>query len=228
MNNTRKNSIGIFIVTLSTILFLIVFLQSEKAIINYVELFAGIFSVICVVLVAYRNVLNYFFGIIAVILYGYVAFIFTNTGEWMLNWIIYLPLNILGIFLWKNKLNSNNLVIVKQLSKHQFISTTILIIILVNLYTWFLFTSQEFFYSTVTNYGLSKFYIDSFTTICSVVAMILTVLRYKEQWLLWILINILSIVLWYITFNTSMIIMWSTFLVNSIYGYYNWNKKTIT
>lgn len=112
--------IGFFIIGISTILFAVIFYQSEKIFINYIELIAGVVTVISVVLVAYRSKLNYFFGIIAVILYGYIAYVFTNTGEWMLNWIIYLPLNIICIMLWRSKIN-NKQVIVKKLSKKYFL-----------------------------------------------------------------------------------------------------------
>ena len=218
---------GIFIIVISTLLFSVIFYQSDKILINYIELIAGIVTVISVVLVAYRSTFNYFFGIIAVILYGYIAFVFTNTGEWMLNWIVYLPMNVIGIFLWKSKLNNNNLVIVKTLSKKHFVFITLLLVLLTNLYAMFLFQSQEFFYGEIIHqYHLSKFYIDSFTTVSSICAMILMLLRFKEQWILWILINIFTIILWCITFNITMIVMWSTLLLNSLYGYYNWNKKT--
>ena len=217
--------IGFFIIGLSTILFAVIFYQSEKIFINYIELIAGVVTVISVVLVAYRSKLNYFFGIIAVILYGYIAYVFTNTGEWMLNWIIYLPLNIIGIMLWRSKIN-NKQVIVKKLSKKYFLFIIILLILCTNLYAIFLLHSQELFYGKMIHqYHISKFYIDAFTTISSIFAMILMILRFKEQWILWILINIFTIILWCITFNITMIVMWSTLLLNSLYGYYNWNKN---
>ena len=48
------------------------------------------------------------------------------------------------------------------------------------------------------------------------------VLRYREQWLLWIVLNIISIALW--AENTAMYVMYSAYLLNSLYGYYNWSK----
>jgi len=53
-------------------------------------------------------------------------------------------------------------------------------------------------------------------------ALALRVLRYREQWLLWIVLNIISILLW--ADNTSMYVMYSAYLLNSLYGYYNWSK----
>ncbi len=49
------------------------------------------------------------------------------------------------------------------------------------------------------------------------------ILRYREQWLLWIVLNVLSILLWWEE-NPAMRVMYIAYLVNSIYGFYNWTK----
>ena len=54
------------------------------------------------------------------------------------------------------------------------------------------------------------------------VAQAMMILRYREQWLLWIALNILSIVLWAET--PAMYLMYGAYLCNSLYGYYNWTK----
>jgi nicotinamide mononucleotide transporter len=58
----------------------------------------------------------------------------------------------------------------------------------------------------------------------------LMVWRYKEQWLVYIILNLFTILMWSIrAVNGSpdgamMIVMWSAYLVNAVYGYYNWSK----
>ena len=51
---------------------------------------------------------------------------------------------------------------------------------------------------------------------------LLMILRYREQWLLWIVLNVLSILLW--AEQPAMYLMYSAYLLNSLYGYYNWTK----
>ncbi|MGB3103055.1 MAG: nicotinamide riboside transporter PnuC, partial [Psychrobacillus psychrotolerans] len=74
--------------------------------------------------------------------------------------------------------------------------------------------------------------IDSVAVVLSIIAQILMIKRYAEQWVLWIVVNGLSIVLWAITLlqsggnDWSMLVMWTAFLVNSIYGYVNWIKMS--
>jgi len=72
-------------------------------------------------------------------------------------------------------------------------------------------------------------FIDSATTVFSIVATIMLNKRLTEQWLFWIMVNVLSIVMWAYIFVTSggdvsILVMWSAFLVNAVYGYYNWKK----
>lgn len=53
--------------------------------------------------------------------------------------------------------------------------------------------------------------------------------RFK-QWILYIVLNIVTIVMWAIrqvngsTDGAIMILMWTAFLVNAVYGYVNWKK----
>ncbi len=70
--------------------------------------------------------------------------------------------------------------------------------------------------------GGSSTGLDGLTTIITVAAQILMILRYREQWLLWIGLNILSIFLCAET--PAIYLMYSAYLLNSLYGYYNWTK----
>lgn len=70
--------------------------------------------------------------------------------------------------------------------------------------------------------GGSSTGLDGLTTIITVAAQLLMILRYREQWLLWIVLNVLSILLW--AEQPAMYLMYSAYLLNSLYGYYNWTK----
>ena len=73
-------------------------------------------------------------------------------------------------------------------------------------------------------------YIDATSTILSIAATLLMMWRYKEQWLLYIILNIVTIVMWAIrlangsTDGEIMILMWTAFLINAVYGYVMWAK----
>ncbi len=72
--------------------------------------------------------------------------------------------------------------------------------------------------------------IDAATNVLSIIATFLMVWRYKEQWLLYMILNVFTVILWALRLidgspdGAMMIVMWSAYLVNSVYGYINWSK----
>lgn len=55
------------------------------------------------------------------------------------------------------------------------------------------------------------------------------VFRATEQWVLWIIIDVVSIYMWMTAFldtgeGITMVVMWSAYLVNACYGLYNWRR----
>ena len=65
----------------------------------------------------------------------------------------------------------------------------------------------------------------------SVVAQILCVKRYMEQWILWIIIDIVSVYMWSVAFinggeNIATLIMWGVYLLNAIFMFFKWFKES--
>lgn len=186
-----------------------------------VGLIASLTGMLCVVLVAKGKISNYYFGIINVMLYAYIAFNSKYYGEVMLNILYFLPMQIIGIYYWKkntNRQKTKDDVRVKHLKPNEKLLWAILSILGVYLY------------GLILQYlGGNLPFIDSSSTVLSVIAMILMVKRVSEQWILWIIIDIVSIYMWFHVLleggnDISMLVMWTAYLVNAIYGYYNWKK----
>ncbi len=205
-----------------------------------ISLIAGITNVICVIFVANKDIRNYAFGIITVVYYAFVSYYYGNTGEWMLSLFVYVPMNVVGWSLWikaqkkstENAVHTNeedeNIVESRTLSLKEMIPCVGILVMGVFIYAQVLSADvvQMMLYGELTNHPVSKYYIDSFTTMASVLAMFLCMHRYMEQWYLWVIVNIMSIVLWCVTpgKNYLMIIMWTSLLANSIYGVVRWRK----
>ena len=68
--------------------------------------------------------------------------------------------------------------------------------------------------------------LDSMSTVFSIVANILMVLRYREQWALWIIVDVVTVVMWIIAGDFLMTIMWAIYLVNAVYGWVMWTKMS--
>lgn len=194
-------------------------------------LIGSITNILAVILVANKDIRNYPLGIIAVIGYGLVSYNAGNTGEWLLC-IYYVITNILGWYWWYKAIKASEnkddtIVETKRLSIKQSILLMGILVVCVFAFAQALQndTVQMFLYKKVFDHPLQKYYIDSFTNVASIIAMLLCIRRYMEQWYLWVIVNIVSIVLWCITFDAIMIVMWASLLANSVYGLIEWKKQ---
>lgn len=58
----------------------------------------------------------------------------------------------------------------------------------------------------------------------AIFAQLLMVRRYREQWLWWLVIDVLCIKMWFVAGNWSMVAMYIAWTANCIYGWVNWTK----
>ena len=71
---------------------------------------------------------------------------------------------------------------------------------------------------------------DSTTTVLSIVAQALMALAFMEQWALWIITNIVSVIMWTVCLVRGeahagvMVIMWVFYLLNSLNGFRVWYR----
>lgn len=191
---------------------------------NIIALISGLTGIIAVVLGAKVKLSNYAFATINVALYAYLCLGNQLYGEFMLNAFYFIPMNLIGFFLWKKHKSDEGDIQVRNLTIKGFISLTAVTVLSVYAY-----------HLILISLGGNLTLIDAITTVISVIALILGVTRYAEQWLLWIVVNIVSIIMWIILLNqgdtsaVTMLVMWTAYLFNSIYGYMNWlklSKKT--
>lgn len=211
---------------------LIIFLAIQIALFviepdSWLATIAAISGILCVVFVGKGKISNYFFGLISVSLYAYISYTFNLYGEMMLNLLVYVPVQFIGFYFWqKNMTNQNTLnkagaseVIAKALNLKQWAILAVVTLI-----------------GTVTYIELLKYLgsalavLDGATVVISIVAQVLMVLRYREQWALWIIVNIMTISLWAVLYfqngetSLPLLVMYVMYLCNSVYGYYNWMK----
>lgn len=189
---------------------------------SLLALISGVTGILGVVLAAKGRISTYFFATINVASYAYITFNNHLYGEFMLNAFYYIPMNILGYYLWtKHKNKESNEILCKSLKMKQLI-VLLLIVLLVVVFYW----------RILTYIGGQLTLIDSISTVLSVIALILQILRFAEQWLLWIIVNVVSVVMWGLLIGKdssaiTMVVMWTSYLINSIYGYYNWKKISL-
>lgn len=186
---------------------------------SILAILSGIAGVVSVVLCAKGKIENYAFGLFQAITYGYICLQASVYGEVMYN-VVMVPMIIFGFFSWKKNMSeSGEEVKARNLTAKGWVILGVGSVAAIYLYSLIL-----------GSLGGEFTLIDSTSTTLSFIATILMLARFSEQWIVWIVVNIASVILWCMAFAKgdpsaiTMICMWSAYLLNAIYGYYNWRK----
>lgn len=177
-------------------------------------------GVACVVCTGKGKLSAYIFGLINSILYAIIAYKATLYGETMLNALYYVPMQFVGFYIWNKNMNSETHEVTKRHMKNSG-----RIILLLSILT------ATYFYGLVLRYlGDAMPFVDSFTTVSSVVAMIVSVKMFAEQWWIWVAVDIFSVYMWWCDFqsgsdNMATLLMWIVYLGNAIIMLIRWERE---
>lgn len=177
---------------------------------------AGISGVISVVLCAKGKISFYFIGFVQTITYTFLAWRNCFYGEVLEN-IFYLVTMVWGIFVWKK----NSMVDDNGSAHVEVLKFTPVMWVLSILGTVTCTLGMGYWLDSI---GSAQAYTDAATNVLAIFAQILMVKRYREQWLWWLIIDILCLKMWFVACNWSMVAMYVAWTINCIYGWYNWSK----
>ncbi len=188
---------------------------------NLIGIGAALTGVWCVIFTGKGKRGSFVFGFFNVLLYAYVAFQAKYYGEVMLNLLYYFPMNFVGFFAWSKHMNEETAEVEKtHLNLKQ--SAILYAITAVAIYLYGL---------VLKRLGGQLPFVDSMSTVVSVVAQILSVKRLTEQWVLWIVVDIVTVIMWAVDFSRggesiATLLMWSIYLINAFIMYFRWNKQS--
>ena len=163
----------------------------------------------------------YFFGLIKCVLYAIISFDAGLYGETMLNVIYYIPMQFVGFFVWSKNISAETHEVTKR---HMRNSGRLLIALTI--------ATATYLYGLLLSYlGDTMPFVDSFTTVASVVAMIVSVGMYSEQWWIWLGVNTVSVYMWWCNFssgsdNIATLLMWLVYLISGIIMLVKWENET--
>jgi nicotinamide mononucleotide transporter len=185
---------------------------------------AAIAGVLCVVLVAKGSIWNYLFGLVNVTMYAYISYKTSVYGDAALNALYYLPMQFIGWWQWRKRGAAMSESEGKDVQ------------VKARRFTWRqrAILAAGCTIAVIAGGFLLRYlndpqpFKDSTTTVLSIVAQALMALAFMEQWVLWIITNIVSVVMWVVFLSKGephaavMVIMWSFYLLNSINGLRVW------
>ena len=188
-----------------------------------IGMICGVAGCICVVLTAKGKISSYIFNFIQMITYMIICWglaLYLEFGEQ----VFYFIVCIFGVFMWKKNMIKNEdgseQVKAKKFKLWQWLMTIGVTAVGTLVLGWF--------GENVLNSTLS--YLDAATVALAVIAQLLMVWRYREQWAVWIAIDVFSLIMFVILAQWSMVAMYIAWTVNAFYGWYNWtqlNNKNI-
>lgn len=178
-------------------------------------------GVACVVCTGKGKLSAYLFGLVNSVLYAIISFNAHLYGETMLNAIYYVPMQFVGFYVWNKHMNSKT----KEVEKRHMDMKgrlLLLIVMIAATYVYGLF---------LRSIGDAMPFVDSFTTVSSVIAMIISVKMFAEQWWIWVAVDVFSVYMWWCNFKTggdnmATLLMWTVYLGNAIIMLVKWEKES--
>ncbi len=185
------------------------------------ELIAVFFGIISVLFARKNNILVYPTGLVSTILYVYILFKFELFGDLIINFY-YSIMSVLGWYLWSKTKNGEDEFPISTINRKECIISTLIFIITL--------TFVAFVYHFFDKFTHWTAYVDALTTGLFFVGMWLMAKRKIENWILWIIADIISVPLYFykgLTFSSFQFIV---FTIIAILGYKEWKRflqKTI-
>lgn len=180
-------------------------------VINFVSAVCGIF---CVFLTAKASISNFVFAVINTLVYSVYLFYWRIYGTFVLEILFYLPIEILSWIAWcrhRDDIEPEK-TRARKLSLPQNILSAIVVTVV----------------GIVAHYVLVRIngtvaWLDAFTFSIGIIAVILELFRYKEQYVWWIITDIITVTLYIVHFDAVYLTKRIIYLIVALAGLYNWH-----
>ncbi|NOU46260.1 MAG: nicotinamide mononucleotide transporter [Bacteroidales bacterium] len=178
------------------------------------EIIAVVFGLLSVWYSWQVNILVYPTGIVNVLIYVYICFHAGLYADMGINWI-YFVMSVYGWYNWTRKKEEKTVVKIAWLSLKGHVTAVLIVIISFVMISYVLVNYTD---STVP-------YIDAFTTSVFIVGMWLMAIKKIENWIYWIIGDIICLPMFYYKGLVFTSFQYFIFLILAVMGYYSWRKE---
>ena len=186
------------------------------------EFIAVIFGLLSVWFAKQEKILVYPTGIISVLIYVYICFGIKLYADAGIN-LFYFIMSVYGWYNWAKKGQQPQIRITKSNRKDWLISVVMFFVSAV-----VIFVLLKIFKQNDMEYWSTKIpYIDTFTTAIFIVGMWLMAFKKLENWIFWIIGDVISIPLYGYKGLVFTSFQFLVFLIIAVAGYVSWRKKII-
>ncbi|ELY3855954.1 nicotinamide riboside transporter PnuC [Providencia rettgeri] len=206
---------------------------------SYIEAVGTVAGLLCILLASFEKTINYLFGLINVSLFAVIFFQIQLYANLLLQ-IFFFVANIYGWYAWTRVTSSQQAELKIRCLSFPKAMVTLVVSILAIVYLTFnidavfgvlAIWAVELLNLFGANLAMPAIEPDAFPfwdsamTVLSVVAMILMTRKYVENWLLWVIINVISIVIFFIQGVYAMSLEYLILLGIAVNGSRFWIKS---
>lgn len=181
-------------------------------VINFISAVCG---VICIFFTAKANISNFVFASVNTVVYAVYLVYWHIWGTALLEILFYIPMNFISWYFWARhrdreitrKTKSRRLTVLQN---------GVCAVVVV--------ASALIYHAVLVKIGGEVAWFDAFTLSIGILATILELLRYREQYVWWIITDIVSIGMYIAHFDAVYLTKRSIYLIMAVIGLFNWAK----
>lgn len=185
-------------------------------VINFVSAVCG---VICIFFTAKANISNFLFATVNTIVYAIYLVYWHIWGTAALEILFYIPMNFISWYHWAK--HRDQQIRQKTKAKHLTAGKNIACAVIV-------VGSALIYHMILVRVGGEVAWFDAFTLSIGIIATILELFRYREQYVWWIITDIVSVGMYIAHFDAVYLTKRSIYLIMAIIGLVNWTRLNRT
>jgi len=181
-------------------------------IINFISAICGI---MCIFFCAKANISNFIFAVVNTFVYAIFLWYHKIYGTFALEVLFYQPVNFISWYIWAKHRDEKLIekTKAKKLTLLQNIISAIVIIV-----------GGIIYHAILVKIGGTVAWLDAFTLSIGIIAVILEMFRFKEQYFWWIITDIIAVAMYIVHFDLVYLTKKSIYLIMAIIGIINWTK----
>ena len=183
---------------------------------NFISAVCG---VICIFFTAKANISNFLFATVNTIVYAIYLVYWHIWGTAALEIFFYIPMNFISWYYWARHRDREltQKTKAKRLTMLQNLLCGVIILV-----------SGIIYHGILVRIGGEVAWFDAFTLSIGIVATILELLRYREQYVWWIVTDVVSVGMYIAHFDAVYLTKRSIYLIMAVIGLVNWAKLNRT
>jgi nicotinamide mononucleotide transporter len=182
----------------------------------YLEVIAVIFGFLSVWYSKQQNILVYPTGIISTLIFVYLLWQWGLLGDMMIN-AYYFSMSIYGWYIWTRKVDATHFTPVTKMTRKEHIWSVLIFVATLLFVFWV--------YNYFDKWNNWTAYIDTITTAIFFVGMWLMARKKIENWIFWIIGDIISVPLYFYKGLTLTSFQYLLFTIIAIFGYFAWKRS---